>query len=101
MFKRGNEKKHIKKQGERFTLALCHATMVVRASPHFVGLDKVRAPIAWQAALKATGYNTAPFVLPPDAGDPMSETDEIAAQLFEDAVYAARKAIAKTTENAR
>lgn len=88
----GAEKSHISAQGKKFDDALARATMCVRSCGKLTGLDKVRAPIAWKAALKATGYEfeTDGFVLPASAGELTAEINDIAAELFVRAVEAAR-----------
>lgn len=84
------EKSHAKKLGSAFDHALEIATMVVRSNNKLVGLDKIRAEIAWRAALKATGYPGAnPLSVPVHTGD---DTQEIIDELFEKAVNAARAA---------
>jgi len=50
------QKKHIKDRGAQFDNALARATMCVRSCGKLIGMEKVRAPIAWRAALAATGY---------------------------------------------
>lgn len=88
----GPEKSHIRAQGSRFDAALARATMCVRSCDKLTGLDKVRAPIAWKAALKATGYEfEAGFVLPSSAGELTAEINDIATELFDRAVEAARQ----------
>jgi hypothetical protein len=55
---------HIKAVGRvKFELALANATMAVRSDNRLVGLDKIRVPLAFQAALEATGYPKQPFML--------------------------------------
>jgi hypothetical protein len=52
-----SEKDHIKKIGEReFQKRLVLANMCVRQDNRFIGLEKIRSQIAFQAALQATGY---------------------------------------------
>lgn len=87
------EKNHARAVGKPFDDALARATMVVRSSSKLIGLDKIRAPIAWRAALKATGYelDVDGFVFPKSV-EATVEITEIASDLYERAVQAARAA---------
>jgi hypothetical protein len=85
------ERRHIADKGKQFTDALARATMCVRSCGQLVGLEKVRAPIAWRAALTATGYeqDVDGMVFPKDF-EPTVEINEIAAELYVRAVKAAQ-----------
>lgn len=84
------EREHIKAQGDAFDRALQVTTLIARQDMRLVGLDKIRKPLAFQAALKATGLETAAFVMPVTAGKPTVEITDIAADIFNRAVTAAR-----------
>lgn len=86
------EKNHARAIGQRFDDALARATMLVRSSGKLTGLDKIRAPIAWRAALKATGYefDVDGFVFPKSV-ESTAEITEIASELYDRAVTAARQ----------
>jgi hypothetical protein len=79
---------HISKEGSRFRTALEAAERHVRANSKFTGLPKVRAAIAFQAALKATGFPQPAFE-PPKAAGPQTAAEAE----FKDATEAARMAI--------
>lgn len=54
---KADEKHHIEEVGEsKFQAALAKATMVVRMDSRLTGLDKIREPLAFEAALVATGF---------------------------------------------
>lgn len=90
------EKKHAKAQGRRFDDALARATMSVRSNAKLIAADKLRACIAWHAALFATGYeHVNGFVMPQKGcGDPTQEMADIANVAFHEAVNAAQRAFA-------
>lgn len=50
------ELKFIEAHQGAFNAALAKATISVRSNCAFVGLNKIREPLAYQAALKAIGY---------------------------------------------
>lgn len=86
-----------KNHGARFERALTAATIAARQDSRLVGLDKIREPLAWHAALKAIGYedNGVPltgFAVPPSAGTVTTEIQEVA-----DSVFAAAAAAAELT----
>lgn len=61
---KANEKEHVAQIGEaKFQAALAKATMVVRTDSRLTGLDKIREPLAYQAALEATGFERRGFTL--------------------------------------
>lgn len=61
---KANEKEHVAQIGEaKFQTALAKATMVVRTDSRLTGLDKIREPLAYQAALEATGFERRGFSL--------------------------------------
>jgi hypothetical protein len=82
---------HIKKAGAKFKYALAWARYAVRQDRRLVGLDKIRAAIAHEAALRATGYPPRPFLLPRNAGRGNEEIQLIAEQALEHAVKLARE----------
>ena len=58
------QEQHIKSVGEaRFNSALGAATLSVRNCRSLVGLDKLRDPIAFEAAMRATGADPVPLSL--------------------------------------
>lgn len=69
---RADEKAHVAAVGEpKFNSALAKATMVVRMDGRLTGLDKLREPLAYQAAMEATGFERRGFTIgkkeiPPD-----------------------------------
>jgi len=83
------EKRHIRAQGERFTAALARATMSVRGNTKLTGANLIRAHIAMQAALAATGFPVETFAIPTDAGFPLQEAQEIAEAAYAAATEAA------------
>jgi len=85
------EEEFVKAHESRFNAALAKATMSVRQDARFVGLNKIREPLAYRAALKATGYPDADaFAVPKEAGEPNVGVQEACDQAFEAAVEAAR-----------
>jgi hypothetical protein len=80
---------HIKEHQEAFDSALAKATICVRSCPALVGMNKIREPLAFSAALEATGYIIGGFAVPPEAGPPNPQTQAIVDKLFRDAVAAA------------
>jgi len=85
------EKAHIKKDGDRFATALAFATLAVRQDGRLTGLDRIREPLAFKAALRATGYEQARYVPPPvKPGGLPTDINEIAQLVFDRAVEAAR-----------
>jgi hypothetical protein len=83
------EKRHIKDAGQRFNRALALATLCVRQDRRLTGLDRIREPLAYKAALRATGYEDARFVVPTAAGRPHAGINAIVAEVFDRAVAAA------------
>jgi hypothetical protein len=83
------EKKHIEAHRDAFTVAIARTSISVWQNAALIGLNKIREPIAFQAALKATGYPIAGLVLPKEAGQPRTDTQALAEQAFEAAVDAA------------
>jgi len=88
-----SEREHIQKFGRvEFQKRLVMANMCCRQDARFVGLDKIRSQIAFQAALQATGYEQRPLKLVGCGGitgtgaDGMKAADE----LFARAIAAAR-----------
>lgn len=58
------ERTHVEAIGEsKFASALAKASMVIRMDSRLTGLDKIREPLALQAALEATGFEKKPFTL--------------------------------------
>lgn len=86
-----SEQDHIK-GCKRWNEALAAATMVVRTDPALVGLDKIRVPLAYHAALMATNCPDHPggFVIPKEAGRPHQGIQEIVDHCFATAVEIAR-----------
>lgn len=59
-----DESNHIEAIGEAvFDAALAKATMAVRQDNRLIGLDKIRVPLAFEAALLATGFPPRGFSL--------------------------------------
>lgn len=83
------EEDHIKSNQKAFDAALAKATMSVRSNAAFVGLNKIREPLAFQAALKATGYNVTNFNVPKTAGPPNADVQARVNDAFLEAVNAA------------
>jgi hypothetical protein len=89
------EEDHIKAVGQnKFDKAEAYAMAEIRKDSHFVGLNKIRDHIAFQAALRATGYESEPLTLPKAAGVVSIEVQSLAETLLSLATNAARKAIA-------
>jgi hypothetical protein len=89
------EKKFIKDAGAKWHTALCAATMHVRMDNRFVGLDKVREPIAHAAALAALGgeFPEPGFIARLWVSEPTLAND--LSRLIEDAAASARQALEK------
>jgi len=104
MRKKKSEEKHIEENKTVFARALSAATFSVRSNPHLVGLDKIREPVAFCAALKATGYpcEIDGFALAsePRAGEPYKETQEIVDAAYRAALDAAYDAVLPAKEPA-
>lgn len=93
------EQEHIRAVGDRWPLVLEATSRVVRSNPKLIGLDKIRRPLAEDAALKATGFELQIFKMPRGAGRPgvTDDTknptiDEIVREVFDNAVAAGEKA---------
>jgi hypothetical protein len=91
-----SERSHIEQQGEFFDAALAAATRSVRGDTHFVGMDKIRGPVAKRAALRATGFqfnddddSWLSWLLPESADKNYKETFKIVEALYRTAVEAA------------
>ena len=86
-----SEQDHIK-ACKNWNEALAATTMVVRTDPRLVGLDKIRVPLAYHAALEATNCPDHPcgFVVPKEAGPPHRGIQEIVDHCFAAAVEIAR-----------
>jgi hypothetical protein len=77
------EEAHIEKVGRaRFDRAFDYAQFDIRRDSRFVGLDKLRLAIAYEAALRATGFNKRPLRLPRGAGPGEEATQRIAEELL-------------------
>jgi len=69
---KADEKAHVAEIGEaRFNAALAKAAMVIRMDSRLTGLDKLREPLAYQAAMEGTGFERRGFTIgkkeiPPD-----------------------------------
>jgi hypothetical protein len=87
-----SEQDHIKALGKRWHEALAAASLCVRSDPHLVGLDKIREPLAYQAALCGTRCPDHPggFVIPASAGPPHQGIQEIVDHCFAAAAEIAR-----------
>lgn len=85
------EKEHIEAVGECWGRILIATTVAVRSSPRFTGLDKLRGPIAMQAALKAIGFGNASLIIPRAIGD-NRHCQGVADEVFADAVRAGERA---------
>jgi hypothetical protein len=85
------ERKRATRLGKVFDDALARATMKVRSCGQLIGLDKIRADIAWKAALKATGFEAnEPYQMPGDLGEVTQDILDVVYPLFEQALEAAR-----------
>lgn len=85
-----SEQQHIDSLGER-RAAIAAASLSIRQDSKLVGLDKIRGPMAIAAALKATGCpDHEGFVIPKEAGPPMSGIQEFVDAAFIAAVEAAK-----------
>ena len=93
---KASEKEHIDAVGDRWPRVIAAVTIAVRSSPKFTGLDKVREPLALQAALKATGYGNPGLILPRTAGDNRFCQD-VADEVFAEAVKAGERAFIAET----
>jgi len=90
------EDAHIEKVGrDWFRLAFDYAEFEARHDNRFVGLDKLRHAIAYEAALRATGFAERPLKLPRRVGKIEQETQRIAEEILERATNFARQ---KATE---
>ena len=90
------EKKHIERNQHAYTVALAAATRSVREDAHFVGLDKIRVPIAKRAALKAIGFefhDEDSWRLPASAGQDFKKTQDLVEAAYRAALNAARAAL--------
>lgn len=76
---------------ERFAAALAKASMSVRSNSRLIGLDKIREPLAFQAALRALNFEGAlpGFAIPKTAGKPTQAMQDIVDEAFKAAVEAA------------
>ena len=87
-----SEREHIKGLGSKWDAALAAAIMSVRREPKLVGLDKIREPMAYCAALKATGCpGHDGFVVPANAGTGTIEMEDIVNAAYTRAVSAAEQ----------
>lgn len=58
------ERLHIKKVGQsKFDEVLAKTTMVIRRDASLIGLDTIRVPLAFEAALRTTGFEKRGFSL--------------------------------------
>jgi len=91
---KSSEADHIKRLGAWWNTALAATTMSVRQNAKLVGLDKIREPIAMQAALKATGCKSVMgFNLPKNAGEPFRDIEDLVNSAFAAAVEAAERVL--------
>jgi hypothetical protein len=90
------EMKYIKEHQSAFDAALARATLSIRQNAALVGLNKIREPLAFCAALKAINYPNAPagFTPPKEAGEPTMELQQILDVAYEAAITAAMPAAA-------
>lgn len=89
------EEAHIK-ECKVWSAALAAATMSVRTNTKLIGLDKIREPLAFQAALRATGCPDMPegFILPAHGvGVHTQEIIEVCAAAYDAALEAARDVV--------
>jgi hypothetical protein len=85
-----SERDHIQKIGNKeFQKRLVLANMTVRQDARFIGLDKMRKQIAFQAALQATGYEQRALHLE-GCGRMEAGTQAAADELFYRAIAAAQ-----------
>jgi hypothetical protein len=93
---------HISSQGTRFRTALEAASRNVMANPKLTGLGKLKAAIAFQAALKATGFHQPAFITPKGCGQMLAADLLTAVEAeFEHATEAARMAIGMSAAAAK
>jgi len=94
--KKPSIKDHLQKVGaETFNLAYDHAMRAIRETDaHFVGLKHLRDEIAYEAALRATGYPHLPFTPSKGCGEMVAQTMDIINELLPRATAAAAKGIA-------
>ncbi|HEX8836774.1 MAG TPA: hypothetical protein VF748_07555 [Candidatus Acidoferrum sp.] len=86
-----SEREHIKKVGHhKFHRHLVAANMCVREDARFIGMDKIRSQIAFQAALAATGYERQHLKLSKDCGKMEADTQRATDELFGRAIQAAK-----------
>lgn len=89
------EEEHIAKVGrDRFRAAYDWAQFETRKDSHFVGLDKIRAAIAYEAALRATGFTERPLKFPRGVGPADQQGQEVAEQILVRATEVARQHVA-------
>lgn len=84
------EKLHIQTVGQTtFDRAFNAAMFKIKQDARLTGLDKLRGAIAEEAALRATGYQKRPLILPRGCGKPDRDIQTICEQVLERAVEAA------------
>jgi len=93
--KKPSIKEHLQKIGaDRFNLAYDRAMYELKLDSHFVGLSHLRDEIAYEAALRATGYPHLPFTPSKGCGAMVPETMNLINELLPRATAAAAKGIA-------
>ena len=96
-----SEREHVSAVGpKRWAVVLAATSLSVRQNSKLIGLDKIREPLAVQAALKATGYGNQIFQLPFTAGKPVAETQTVTDAAFAAAAEAGERAFASTPVDA-
>jgi hypothetical protein len=95
-----SEREHIEAVGDRWPAILAATNLSVRQNAKLVGLDKIRQPLAIQAALKATGFGNQIFQLPYSAGKLYADMQTITDAAFAAAVEAGERAFASTPVDA-
>lgn len=86
-----SEANFIEANKHRFATALAKASMSIRTNSRLVGLDKIREPMAFAAALRALDFEGAAsgFAIPKGAGEPTQAMQDIVDAAFAAAVEAA------------
>ena len=87
------ERDHIKACGDRWYRALARTTEAVRRDARLTGLDGIRKPLAFRAALKATGMESARYVCNVPPAGPQTDINHVVAEVFDRAVAFAREAL--------
>ncbi|MCZ7564714.1 MAG: hypothetical protein M5U08_13820 [Burkholderiales bacterium] len=88
-----DERKHVERIGAAaWAAALARASLVVRSDTRLIGLDRIRAPLAHHAALRATGFLARPVFPKVVSAHMTGEMQRICDELLARAIAAAKPA---------